>query len=643
MNRESNLISLSPAFLNSAFKPMQTKQWSITKNIPSIITPLLEKSPLMFQNQNDLRLHNNFLENSIITIKNDKSSFPTKATTRSNNPMNIQFESFSSPERNIKEMNFNPPSFSIGQSFFQIQTPQKQGILHNEINTFLYKRTSEKKKIKENDMYSEGPPFKGGFMKKISFDQIKANGNIKVNCVNYTTTTSPNENEHTLFRSDIITKNKNKKVTNVINNFYIQLHGNKTSNNNVYSHNKTITGKESEGCCSKGLKLVGKKRGRKSIRCSLTKQRKIKKIDKTTLILNFNQIKIKNVSLIKYPLISLPNEELTVEIYARLLTEENYFKCEDRNTSNQLIIPTNELSNKEFISYFLDKLYSNENIFYLEENQNIKQPYEIIRNYYNKIKKTIITIQKNFIGKRKGILNKEQCDILYNLIKTLNFISEIICSFHSFNIYDHQQLNDEYIINNQNCFNDLMISPVSDSDKQSLKKLYNTKQKVCSAKKIQNSKEQEVYICPFCLKTFDKGQKLGGHMSRNHPNQSEKYKEKMTIRNRRTNNRKLLAVIKDKFFKQYNKDIKVLDKREIQIFLKAHKIEYIHFKKQEQKKYKFNTQEKEESDSEEYFKHSQFQSQVHNDKNLTIDYNTNIREVNFQIKRPLFKNSTSIE
>ena len=128
MNRESNLISLSPAFLNSAFKPMQTKQWSITKNIPSIITPLLEKSPLMFQNQNDLRLHNNFLENSIITIKNDKSSFPTKATTRSNNPMNIQFESFSSPERNIREMNFNPPSFSIGQSFFQIQTPQKQGI-----------------------------------------------------------------------------------------------------------------------------------------------------------------------------------------------------------------------------------------------------------------------------------------------------------------------------------------------------------------------------------------------------------------------------------------------------------------------------------------------------------------------------------
>ena len=32
------------------------------------------------------------------------------------------------------------------------------------------------------------------------------------------------------------------------------------------------------------------------------------------------------------------------------------------------------------------------------------------------------------------------------------------------------------------------------------------------------------YQCPFCNKCFEKGQGLGGHMSRHHPKQSEKYK-----------------------------------------------------------------------------------------------------------------------
>ena len=37
----------------------------------------------------------------------------------------------------------------------------------------------------------------------------------------------------------------------------------------------------------------------------------------------------------------------------------------------------------------------------------------------------------------ESILNKEQCDILYNLIQTMNYISEIICSY-SFSSFDRK-------------------------------------------------------------------------------------------------------------------------------------------------------------------------------------------------------------
>ena len=126
MNQNSTIMSLSPIYLTSAFRPMQTKQWSSSKNISSIISPIIEKSPLMPQTKIDLRLQTTFLENSMNANKNDKSSFSTKAGTLSHNPMNIQFDSFSPPEKTIKEFNFHTPSFGINQSFFQERSSTRQ-------------------------------------------------------------------------------------------------------------------------------------------------------------------------------------------------------------------------------------------------------------------------------------------------------------------------------------------------------------------------------------------------------------------------------------------------------------------------------------------------------------------------------------
>ena len=619
MNQNSTIMSLSPIYPTSAFRPMQTKQWSSSKNISSIISPIVEKSPLMPQTKNDLRLQTTFLENSMNTNKNYKSSFPTKAGTLSHNPMNIQFDSFSPPEKTIKEFNFHPPSFGINQSFFQLQTPQKQGFAFSEINTFLYKHTSEKKRVKESEMlknYYLSPQCDG-----VLLDLKDGRNNIKVNRLNF----NKQINTHGLFENN--SQNQNKKITNVINNFYIQL-PEKNKTQNFFSPEQKIKNNINK-------KVINKKRGRKNILGSVSKPKKIKKIDKTTFNMNFNQINIKNISLLKYPIISISEEELNVEIYARLLTEENYFKCEKMKNYN-LIIPTLELSNETFINYFTQKLNSNKNLCLLEENKDVILPYDIIRNYYSKIKKTIMTIQKNFIGKRKGILNKEQCDILYNLIKTMNYISEIICSY-SFSGFNKKNLlqeenndNNSSIIDNQeddvrNKFNENIIHSAS-------RKLNNTII-------IPTSKDKEIYECPFCLKTFDKGQKLGGHMSRNHPNQSEKYKEKMIIRNRRTKNRKLLAIIKEKFLRKYEKDINQLNKGDIQMFLKNHKIEYIQFKKQEQKEHKNKFEQNEFVEGfEEYEDKNNFNVFKQQTQGDIININNTTKEVNFQVKRPLFKN-----
>ena len=67
-------------------------------------------------------------------------------------------------------------------------------------------------------------------------------------------------------------------------------------------------------------------------------------------------------------------------------------------------------------------------------------------------------------------------------------------------------------------------------------------------------------------------------MSRNHPNQSEKYKEKLLIRKKRINDRKRLFNIKKILFDKYNLNYEFLvnnhEKVKIRQFLISHKDEY---------------------------------------------------------------------
>ena len=52
-------------------------------------------------------------------------------------------------------------------------------------------------------------------------------------------------------------------------------------------------------------------------------------------------------------------------------------------------------------------------------------------------------------------------------------------------------------------------------------------------KAIRGDKDQKVYTCKFCAMVFNKRAALGGHISKNHPRQSEEYRKRVESANNR--------------------------------------------------------------------------------------------------------------
>jgi hypothetical protein len=62
------------------------------------------------------------------------------------------------------------------------------------------------------------------------------------------------------------------------------------------------------------------------------------------------------------------------------------------------------------------------------------------------------------------------------------------------------------------------------------------------------------FNCLICGCSFFNGQGLGGHMSRKHPNQSEKYQMKKLTREKRNNNREIIYKAKRILLKKFKQD-----------------------------------------------------------------------------------------
>ena len=503
-------LPLNTTMISSAFHPIQIRHQSVTNFPKSPITPFQDKKPLLLKSEIDRRFNSSIFTNTAPSNPLSQPSF--KAVTETKNPPIVKYDLFS-PKMSNKSVINN--KIEINKNFFQMDVPKRKPLIFGDINSILF-NTSFEKKNKETIQEDR---------RCIFFTKTIGNGNKR------TISLLKDDNED--IKDSEFNNNQSNKITNVINNnYFIQLNQKNRS------------------------KLLNKKRGRRPVKLSsYNKSKKLKKKDKTKINLYLNQIKIQGISLKKFPLINVSKDCLSVEIFQRMLTEEHFFEYEQHNNVHNFSFSQEKLNKAPFLSYFYQRLAISSQLLPIEENKDVKDPYLLLKNYYEKIQRTVLQIQKNFIGKKKGSLNKELCLVLYKLIQSCNVIIDTIIGYKPVGIKKIKviQNNEEYPMLNLSKF-----------------------------------KKTSTYQCPFCLKCFEKGQGLGGHMSRHHPKQSEKYKEKMQIREKRTHKRYLLMEIKTKFFALYKKNYKELlargAKQEIHSFLMEHKLEYLLYKKREQKK-----------------------------------------------------------
>ena len=332
----------------------------------------------------------------------------------------------------------------------------------------------------------------------------------------------------------------NPPQINVINNVIVHINNNqqhkkhKASSTSSSSQVKVLLKHKRKRALSKRPKC-------KSITNNKPKMKpKLKKKDKTLIPISLNQISINNTSLNNFPIITLPHELNEIHLLRRMFLEENYFTLNTKVNNIQCNpLQEQKLMNKTFFTYYLNELSRrNITLYPLEENVSQSDVPSILLNYYAKIKATAFTIQKNYIGKKKNSLNKEQCVILHKLIQSCNDITDIIISDKTIGIVKAKH------------------------------------------KRKEGMKLGFEYKCEFCGKGFEKGQGLGGHMSRNHPNQSEKYKVKMGIREMRKGKRMKLREMQEMFLQKVGMNGMEMSRKERMEALKGRKKEFNEFQKE---------------------------------------------------------------
>ena len=348
-------------------------------------------------------------------------------------------------------------------------------------------------------------------------------------------------------------------------------------------------------------KLVGKKRLFKYI---LSSEKKIKK--ENNVKINIIQVNLHGYHLINIQIIKaaydLKNIEFPKSLIKKLRKKFNYFN---------LLHLNNTLSKNN--EYFLDKinitpaeLQENNLNYYKGETNTIT----IIKNYCNDIYNELEKLKNNYNNKKKGIYITKNILLLELLIRNCNlFTNYILKKINSINnnnlnniclqkINPSNQISPKFIlippkpslskINNKPYINNLPENNNTTAKKDLLwntnfkfnnnsseNNLFINKQKTLFKAKIPL---MNTYKCDFCERVFKNGQALGGHISQSHPKQSNKYKQKIEIRNSRTERRELLYEARRRLFYVYHIDLNYLlknkRKNEIKTFIKVHKNEY---------------------------------------------------------------------
>ena len=388
-------------------------------------------------------------------------------------------------------------------------------------------------------------------------------------------------------------------ITNVTNNYYFQC----DKHTDLLKKKKERTHNEANGIIMDSLTL-------KKIKDN---SNKISKKDNLLYgLYQLNQISVNGVSISKFPVVSMNEDDLEVHLLSKMLNETDYFTIVDKFFLNIPVLDEEKYNKPSYDKIFKKEKEKINNLYLIDENINENNPVNLIRNFYSQIKNKILTIQKNYLSNNKKALslNVELCAELEKLINSCNAITNTVTDYKKSGLKRKLFLeqNDveekEKNINNGNEVKN--NSTINIEEKNNSKKLFENKNIVDNnsnnnienniifnnKKRKQKKKHFKTYLCEFCNKAYSNGQGLGGHMSRIHPNQSYKYKDKIRIRREREKKRAKLLDIKRDLFKKYGYDFDKLvnekNKTFIQLFLQEHNEEYRTIRKYQQKEIKYN-------------------------------------------------------
>ena len=141
-----------------------------------------------------------------------------------------------------------------------------------------------------------------------------------------------------------------------------------------------------------------------------------------------NQISVNGVSISKFPVVSMNEDDLEVQLLSKMLNETDYFTIVDKYYIN---IPV--LDEEKYNKPLYDKIFKKEkekisDLYLIGKNLNENNPVNLIRNYYSQIKNKILQIQNNYLSNNKQLisLNKELCKELEKLIISCNAITNTV-------------------------------------------------------------------------------------------------------------------------------------------------------------------------------------------------------------------------
>ena len=350
-----------------------------------------------------------------------------------------------------------------------------------------------------------------------------------------------------------------------------------------------------------GKKLLGKKRLFKYI---LSSDKKAK--NEGNININISQLNLHGYHLINLHIIENVYELKNI-IFPKILLKflRKKFKYFNIIQLNNTLSKNNDYS-LDKINLSLIELQENNLDYYKGENNIAK----IIKNYCDDINNELEKVKNNYINKKNNIYVTKNILLLELLIRNCNlFTNYIIKKLHQINnninncniqkINISNQITPKFILippkqSTSNNINKQYLNNLPENNNTTSKKalFWNTNTKINNNNSNENilfiNKNKALfrskiplmntYKCDFCERVFKNGQALGGHISQSHPKQSNKYKQKIEIRNSRTERRELLYEARRRLFNAFHIDLNYLlknkRKNEIKMFIKVHKSEY---------------------------------------------------------------------